>query len=95
MGSEKNIDDGFILLQNYPNPFNPKTTISYSIPKPSFVTLKVYDILGEEIATLVNDYSNSGNYKVYFDGSKLTSGIYFYRIQAGDFIEKKKLILLK
>ena len=83
------------LSQNYPNPFNPSTTIQYSIPKQSSVTLKVYDILGSAVLTLVNASQPQGNYEVEFDGAVLTSGIYFYRLQAGDFVEIKKMILLK
>ena len=86
---------GFILSQNFPNPFNPKTTISYSIPQTNFVTIKVYDVLGKEVATLVNEVKSIGNYNVEFNASILTSGIYFYRMQAGSFVETKKLILLK
>ncbi len=87
--------NAYILTQNYPNPFNPTTTISYSIPKPGLVTLKVYDILGREIATLVNENKLSGNYEIKFNASNLASGIYFYQLHAGNFIETKKLILLK
>ena len=85
----------FILKQNYPNPFNPITTIEYSIPKQSNVTIKVYDILGREVATLVNEEKPVGNYKVKFDGSGLSSGIYFYRMVAGGYSETKKLVFLK
>ncbi len=85
----------FSLYQNYPNPFNPSTTINYEIPKQSFVKLKIYDILGREVKTLVNEEKSAGNYKVTFDASGLASGIYFYRMQAGSFVETKKLILLK
>jgi hypothetical protein len=85
----------FILFQNYPNPFNPSTAISYSIPKTSLVTIKVYDVLGKEIATLINEEKPAGNYNINFDGSNLTSGVYFYRMQAGNFSETKKLILLR
>ncbi len=85
----------FILSQNYPNPFNPTTTINYAIPKSSFVTIKVYDLLGNEVAALVSGMKASGNYKVEFNASKLSSGVYFYRIQAGSFVKTKKLILLK
>ncbi len=81
------------LSQNYPNPFNPSTTISYSIPKESFVTLKVYDILGKELQTLVAGEKLPGKYKIIFDATKYSSGIYFYIMHAGDFIETKKLIL--
>ncbi|MHB1688059.1 MAG: T9SS type A sorting domain-containing protein [Ignavibacteriaceae bacterium] len=83
------------MEQNYPNPFNPATTISYSIPVRNFVTLKVYDLFGKEVATLVNEEKNAGNYKIEFNGNKLSSGVYFYRIQTGNFAETKKLILLK
>jgi len=90
-----NVPKNFILYQNYPNPFNPTTIINYSIPKTSFVSIKVYNVLGKEIQTLVNDQKSAGNYKIEFDGSKLASGIYIYRMQASDFIGIKKLILLK
>ena len=85
----------FTLQQNYPNPFNPTTIIGYSIPKASFVTLKVYDILGREIATLVNAEKSFGNYNVDFNGNGLSSGIYFYKIQAGDYSVIKKMVLIK
>ena len=89
------IPSDYYLSQNYPNPFNPSTKISYSIPHTSFVSLKIYDILGREIRTLVNEEKSPGNYEVEFYGSNLSSGIYFYRIQAGGFNETKKFILLK
>jgi len=89
----------FQLSQNYPNPFNPSTTINYSIMRPGFVTLKVYDILGNEVATLVNEEKTAGNYEVEFStsggGSNLASGIYIYRLTSGNFTASKKLILLK
>jgi len=85
----------FELSQNYPNPFNPKTIIEYSIPKQSNVTIKVFDVLGSEVSTLVNKEQPQGNYEVEFTGGDLTSGIYFYRLQAGDFVETKKMLLLK
>ena len=85
----------FILQQNYPNPFNPITTIQYSIPQRSSVTLKVYDILGNEIAEPVNEEKGIGVYSVDFDAYKLASGIYFYKLQAGSFVETKKMILIK
>jgi len=81
--------------QNYPNPFNPKTTISYSLPKNSFVTLKVYNILGKEVAVLINGEQSAGNYSVDFDGNSLTSGTYVYRLSAGGKIATKKMILIK
>ena len=93
------------LEQNYPNPFNPTTKISFSLPSPSQgdgsgvrstkVTLKVYDVLGNEIATLVNEEKSAGNYEVEFDGSNLSSGVYYYQIRTGSFIDTKKFVLLK
>ncbi len=85
----------FTLNQNYPNPFNPTTTIRYSVPKSQFVTLKVFDVLGREIRTLVNENKNVGNYEVSFDASALTSGIYFYQLKSGNYSATKKLVLLK
>ena len=85
----------FSLEQNYPNPFNPSTIIKYSIPEKSVVILKIYDLLGSEVETLVNEEKSSGSYEVEFDGSSLTSGIYVYTLQAGSFVETKKMILLK
>ncbi len=89
----------FELGQNYPNPFNPTTTIEYSIPNVGAsvqnVQLKIYDVLGREVATLVNQKQSSGNYKVKFDASKLNSGVYFYTLRAGDFVSTKKMILMK
>jgi photosystem II stability/assembly factor-like uncharacterized protein len=83
------------LSQNFPNPFNPTTKISYQIPEISFVTLKVYDILGNEVATLVNDEKAAGKYEADFNAKNLSSGIYFYRLQAGNFIRTFKMVLLK
>jgi hypothetical protein len=85
----------FKLSQNYPNPFNPSTTISYEISERSFVTLKIYDVLGNEIATLVNEEKPAGSYEIEFGGTGLQSGVYFYRLQAGSFIETKKMVLMK
>lgn len=85
----------YILSQNYPNPFNPTTNISYSIPQLVNVTLKVYDLLGREVVELVNGEKNPGKYEVIFDGSNLSSGIYFYRLTAGSFSQTKKLLLIK
>jgi len=89
------IPDKIFLFQNYPNPFNPTTAIDYQLPTRSDVTLKVYNVLGEEVSTLVNQKQEAGNYHVIFSGSGLPSGIYFYRLDAGYFKETKKLILLK
>ena len=85
----------FNLDQNYPNPFNPSTAISYQLSAFGHVTLKVYDVLGNEIKTLVNEYKPAGKYTINFDASKLASGVYFYRLQAGNYIDVKKLMLLK
>jgi len=85
----------FKLSQNYPNPFNPSTIIEYSLPQYGYVTLKIYDILGREIATLINEEKPIGSYEVEFDATGLTSGIYFYRIQTPNFTQTKKMILLK
>ena len=85
----------FKLSQNFPNPFNPSTSIQYAISSTQFVTLKVYDLLGREVATLVNEEKTTGSYEVEFDGNNLTSGIYFYKLKAGSFVETKKMILLK
>ena len=85
----------FKLEQNYPNPFNPSTTIQFSIPQQTNVTLKVYDVLGNEVASLVNEEKARGVYNVNFNASQLASGVYFYRIQAGNFVETKKMILMK
>ena len=92
---EEYIPEKFILQQNYPNPFNPSTKIKYQIPEINFVTLKVYDVLGNEIVTLVNEEKPIGSYEVGFDATSLSSGIYFYKLQAGDFISTKKMILMK
>jgi len=85
----------FSLSQNYPNPFNPTTIIKYQIPELSFVTLKIYDVLGSEIATLVNEEKPIGSYVVELNAKGLPSGIFFYKLQAGSFVETKKMILIK
>jgi hypothetical protein len=89
------ISSSYKLNQNYPNPFNPSTVIKYQIPELSFVTIKVFDVLGSEIATLVNKEKPVGNYEIEFDGANLTSGIYFYTLTAGSFRKTKKMILLR
>ncbi|MCC6254452.1 MAG: T9SS type A sorting domain-containing protein, partial [Ignavibacteriaceae bacterium] len=100
---------GFSLEQNYPNPFNPTTTIKYSVPnvtlspdksginsvEGSRVQLKIYDVLGNEISTLVNEEKPAGNYEIRFDAAKLSSGVYFYQLKAERFLETKKMILLR
>jgi hypothetical protein len=90
-----NIPSEFILYQNYPNPFNPSTTISWQSPVSGHQTLKVYDVLGNEVATLVNQEQSVGSYRVDFDASHLSSGVYFYQLKAGSFIQTKKMISLK
>jgi hypothetical protein len=86
---------GYVLYQNYPNPFNPTTMISYQLPVSSDVTLKVYDVLGNEIAALVNGYRPLGIYEIEFNTIDLPSGIYFYQLRAGSFIETKKMVFIK
>jgi len=90
-----NVISKYQLHQNYPNPFNSTTKIKYQIPEKSFVTLKVYDVLGNEISTLVNEEKQKGSYKVEFDAANLPSGIYFYRPQAGSYVKTKKMVLIK
>jgi len=85
----------YALSQNYPNPFNPTTTISYSIPQNSYVSLRVFDVLGNEVQTLVNDKKDAGNYTVTFNADGITSGIYFYQLETGNFVTTKKMILMK
>jgi len=102
LNENENIPDELTLYQNYPNLFNPSTKIKFTIPsvtlsgvEGSLVTLKVYDILGNEVATLVNEEKSAGTYEVEFDGSELTSGIYFYTLKSGTYSETKKMILLR
>ena len=93
--SNNDFPTNYSLSQNYPNPFNPSTTIIYSLPQRGFVNLTIYDILGRKISTLINGEQAMGNYKIEFNASNLTSGIYFYTLQSGDFVATKKLILLR
>jgi photosystem II stability/assembly factor-like uncharacterized protein len=93
--SSGHIPVAFELQQNYPNPFNPSTTIKYELPKSSVVRLSVYDILGREVSVLVDEAKQPGTHAVQFDGNRLASGMYFYRIQAGSFVETRKLLLLR
>ncbi len=90
-----NLPSNFSLEQNYPNPFNPTTVINFSIPKNYMVSIRVYDILGNEVANLMNEEKTAGSYSINFNASKLSSGVYFYRMQAGSFVKTKKLILMK
>ena len=97
---EANIPAEFKLLQSYPNPFNPETTIEFQISRPSFVTLKIYNISGQEIKTLVNESKSAGYYSIKWDGTndnglKVNSGVFIYMIKAGIFSDVKKMILLK
>lgn len=87
--------DNYALSQNYPNPFNPGTNINFAIPKAGFVTLKVYNPIGQEVATIVNEYKNAGNFRVDFKAANLTSGVYFYKIRSENYSETKKMILMK
>jgi hypothetical protein len=92
---EKEIPTVFSLSQNYPNPFNPSTTFHYGLPHTSFVTLIIYNTLGQQVAQLVNEQQQAGFHDVMFRGDGLASGMYLYRLQAGDFVASKKLLLLK
>jgi len=92
---EGQIPAAYTLYQNYPNPFNPSTTIKYFIPKTQHVTIKVYDILGREIAVLVNERQQAGEHSLIFNGQNLSSGIYFYRMKTGDFSAIRKSVLTK
>ena len=94
-GSGSSIPEEFSLDQNYPNPFNPSTTINFRVPSTSHITLKVYNMLGQEVTTLVNNEMNAGVHNVKFDASVLSSGVYFYTMKAGDFVSSKKMMLVK
>src|SRR5262249_5770128 len=93
--SEQPNPQSFNLSQNYPNPFNPTTAITYQLSAVSQVSLRVFDILGQEVATLVNEQKQPGTYSVAWDASDVSSGVYLYRLQTGNFTETKKLVLLK
>jgi hypothetical protein len=92
---EINIPDAFVLNQNYPNPFNPSTKINYVIPEESFVTIKVFDALGREVTTLVNKLKQAGKYEIDFSANNLPTGIYIYRMEAGEIVTTRKMLLLK
>ena len=94
-GSNEGVPASFSLGQNYPNPFNPTTTIRYGLPQGSHVTLTLFNTLGQQVAALVNENQDAGSYEVKFDGTNLGSGVYFYRLQAGSFVETKRLLLLR
>ena len=102
MENEFTVPDNFSLSQNYPNPFNPTTKIRYSIPEAPLslgegqgVRLVIYDVLGKEIATLVDEFKPAGSYEVEFNADKLSSGVYFYQLNSGSFVQTKKMILLR
>ncbi len=92
---DRRIPGEFRLTQNYPNPFNPGTTIQYAIPKAVHVTLNVYDVLGRRVATIIDEFHNAGTYRRYFDASHLSSGMYFYRIEADEFVEVKRMMYVR
>jgi hypothetical protein len=94
-GFGNGMPNAFALNQNYPNPFNPSTMIQFELPDAQFVTLKVYNVLGQEVATLINNQLGAGRYRTEFDGKNLPSGTYLYRLQAGTFVETKKMVLVK
>jgi hypothetical protein len=89
------IPNSYSLFQNYPNPFNPVTQINYDIPKKGFVILKVFDILGREVAKLVNEEKQPGSYIVDFDGSNFASGVYFYKLEVNEFTDVKRMVIIK
>jgi hypothetical protein len=89
------LPEAYTLSQNYPNPFNPSTTISFSLPHATHVSLKVFDVLGREVATLVNEFTTAGQHEVHFDATNLASGVYFYNLMGGDFAQVKKMTLMK
>jgi len=91
----KGVPTRFVFYQNYPNPFNPKTTISFALPHSEFVTLKIYNISGEEVSTLVSEELSAGNYRYLWSGESLASGVYLYRIQSGNYVQTRKMILLR
>jgi len=96
MGGESlAIPDQYRLFQNYPNPFNPLTTIRYQLPRQEFVTLRIIDLLGQNVSTLVRQEQPAGDYRIVFDASRMASGTYLYELRAGEFTERKKLCLLK
>ena len=95
VAKQNGLINNFKLEQNYPNPFNPKTNIQYAISSRQFVSLKIFDVLGNEIATLVNEEKLAGEYEVAFNATGLPSGIYFYQLKAGSFVQTKKMVYLK
>ena len=95
LGTNTSSKSDFQLNENYPNPFNPVTNISFNIPLASNVSLKVFDITGKEVSVLVNEFKIPGTYSIQFDASALSSGVYFYRLTAGNYISTKRMLLIK
>jgi len=95
VGAQPTLPKEFALFQNFPNPFNPVTTLSYDLPRDSRVILKLFNLLGEEMITLVNEDQKGGHKSIIWDASDFASGVYFYRIQASDFVSVRKMLLLK
>jgi len=93
--NNSNLPISYNLSQNYPNPFNPVTKINFAIPKQGYVNLKIYDMLGREVKTLMNEVKTPGNYSIDFNASNLSSGIYFYKLQVNDFVNIKKMVVIK
>jgi len=93
--ADRALPEEFSLSQNYPNPFNPVTTIQYALPKDVNVRLEVFNMLGQRVQVLVDEHQEAGYYEVVFDGSQVTSGVYVYRIRAGEFVEVKRFVLIK
>jgi len=93
--NEINQLNGYFLAQNYPNPFNPSTNIKFGLREAGFVSLKIYDVLGNEVAALVNEYKTAGNYEISFGKNELASGIYIYRLTTNNFVQTRKMILEK
>jgi len=89
------LPERFFLLNNYPNPFNSSTTISYDLPQPGKVTIDIYDILGRKVQTLVNGHQQAGSHSLIWNADGFSSGVYFYKLQAGEYCEAKKMLLLK
>jgi hypothetical protein len=94
-GEDATVPTVFALEQNFPNPFNPSTTIAFSLPRQSRVTLKVFNVVGEEISTLVDQELSAGRYEAHWDAGQMNGGVYFYRLQAGAFVQTRKLILIR
>jgi hypothetical protein len=95
LGTNESLPSEFRLGQNYPNPFNPATTLDFDLPSDEFVSLKIFDVLGREVQTLVSESKKAGSYNVAFDASKLASGVYVYKLQAGSFVATKKMLLAR